>query len=463
MLFRRMFSMLHARDRLARASRLTRRIRPVSAFGTRAVSALGALAVLAVLAFPATRAAAQDTSAASRPDSLAARIEALERSVKLLREQLAAQASSGATTRSRSPIEFSGRILMNAFINQGRSNNVDVPTFAVPAAKSFQDHSGGASFRQTILSFTAQGAKLWGADASASLEGDFFGGVQTGAGGRLLFPEPRLRIAKLTLAWETGELMVGQDVSLITPVLPVGLAALGEPTFAGSGHLWAWLPQVRVTKTLGASGPVTWALQGALVSPWGGHWLAGDVDSTDFGERTRLPFVQARLRARWGEEEMRGEVGVGVHYGWIATLGDTNLTSNAVSLTWQVPFTSWMEMRGEAYTGQVLQGLGDGGAGQNFGQNALGKKIPLRDTGGWLQLNFKPDAGWTLGFGAGRSQPNDSDLPDITRNDLAEAHMIWRPGGLPVISLELKEIQTTYRATGLSRTRQVNLGFGVEF
>ena len=457
-----MFGMLHGRERLGNASRMTRQWRRESA-PRQMRRRWTALSIVLSLAGPASRAQAQDTSVAAKADSMAARLEALERSVKLLREQLAAQAGSAASSRSRSPIEFSGRILLNAFYNKGRSNNVDVPTFAVPAAKPFQDQSAGASFRQTILSLSSQGAKLWGADASGMIETDFFGGVQTWAGGRQQFSGARLRIARAMLTWETGELMIGQDVSLITPIIPVGLSSLGEPSFSGSGHLWSWLPQIRATKSLGESGGIHWALQGALVAPWGGSWLKGDVDSTDIGERSRKPFVQARLRARWGEEEMRGEIGVGGHYGWLGTAGDSSLTTSAVAVTWQVPLVTWAEVRGEWYTGQMLQGLGDGGAGQNFGQNALGKPIPLRDTGGWVQVNVKPDAGLLLGLGLGQSQPTEGDLPDITRNALFEAHAIWRPGGLPVVSLEVKEIQTTYRATGLARTRQVNLGFGVEF
>ena len=415
---------------------------------------------------PAGAARAQGTPAKPAVDSHAERLEQLERSVKLLREQLQAQAAVSATSKSRSPIEFGGRILVNGFINSGRSNNLDVPTVAVaPTANAgYQGRSAGATFRQTILSLSAQGAKLWGADVSGFIEADFFGGQQGGAGGRKLFPEPRLRIARATIAWETVELMVGQDVPLLTPVEPTGLAALGSPSFAVAGNLWFWLPQVRLTAKLGETGPVRWAVQGAVVAPWsGGDVIAGDADQADIGERQRAPMLEARLRARWGEDDMRGEFGVAGHFGWLGTAGDTTLTTSAVAVSWVVPMVSWAEVRGEAYTGQMLRGLGGGGAGQNFGANAAGAPIPLRDTGGWAQLNLKPDASWTVGLGAGRSEPNSEDRPTRMRNDAFEVHTIWRPGGLPLIGLELKEIQSTYRTGGLSRTRQVNLSVGVEF
>ena len=427
--------------------------------------------IFAFVLLGTTRAAlrAQDTprstaaDSAARADSLLARLERAEAAIKLMREQLNAQAGSAVQSRSRAGLEFSGRVFMNAFVNSGRSNNIDVPQVAVAPAvgAGYQDRSAGASFRQTTLALSAQGGKLWGADASAFVEGDFFGGVQSGAGGRKLFPEPRLRIARATLKWSDVELMVGQDVPLITPIEPASVASSGSPEFAVAGNLWFWLPQIRATMEF--AGPVRIALQGALLAPWsGGDILAGDADAADIGERQRLPMVQTRVRARWGMDETEGEVGLGVHYGLLGTAADTSLVSFAVALSWRVPVASWLDVRGEAYAGQMLKGLGGGGAGQNFGTNALAQTVPMRDVGGWLQLNFKPDATWQIGGGAGRSEPNKDDRPVRQRNDAFEVHATWRPGGLPFIGVELREIQSTY-AAGLFRTRQVNLAVGVEF
>lgn len=427
--------------------------------GARATT--GALLALSLAAAP--RATAQDTTAAHKLDSLAAQVEQLTRAVAVLKEQVATQAASAAGTRSRAAIEFSGRVLFNGFWNSGRSNNVDVPTYAVPSVRAGQDASLGGTMRQTIIALQVNGPKVWGAEASGFVETDFFGGTQSGAGGRPFLPLPRFRVARATLRWEAHEVMVGQDVTLLGPIAPEGLAALGTTGYAGAGHLWAWMPQVRTTHQLGASGGVAWALQTALVAPWGGHWLRGDADSTDFGERTRKPFLQARLRARWGEEESRGEIGVAGHYGWISTGADSSVTTSAVAVSFQVPLTSWLEVRGEGYSGQVLAGLGDGGAGQNFASGSLFGPAPLHDTGGWVQVSMRPAPGVTLGGGCGRSNPDAADAPVILRNDLCQAHLIWRPGGLPVIALDVREIQTTRQATGLARTRQVNLAFGVEF
>ena len=426
---------------------------------TRLAAGAAALLLLATAAVAGPAVAlAQDTTRATSPDSLAARLQRAEAAIELLRQQLGAQASSAVQSRSRASLEFSGRIIANAFYNKGRANNFDVPQVAVVQAAGYQDRSSGGTLRQTMLSLSAQGMKLWGADASAYLETDFFGGQQNAPGDRPDFPEPRIRIARATLRWANAELMVGQDVPLITPVEPMSTASTGFPTFARAGNLWFWLTQVR--GTIETSGKVRWGLQAALLAPWsGGDMIAGDADGGDIGERQRLPQIEMRVRARWGEEEMRGEIGVGVHQAWLGTATDSTISSQAIAVTAQLPLTSWLEFRAEAYSGQALRGLGGGGVGQNVG--AAG--APVRDVGGWFQLNLKPTAQWTLGAGCGMSHPEAADQPARLKNDVCELHTLWRPGGLPFVGLEYREIQTTYPVVGLLRLRHVNLGVGVEF
>lgn len=419
---------------------------------------LALLGAILTLIAGTSAAVAQDTTRGALPDSLAARLSKAEEAIELLRQQLSAQASASVQSRSRASLEFSGRIIANAFFNKGRANNFDVPQVAVVQAAGYQDRSAGGTLRQTMLSLSAQGGKLWGADASAYLETDFFGGQQNAPGDRPDFPEPRIRIARATLRWANAELMVGQDVPLITPVEPVSTASTGFPTFVRAGNLWFWLTQVR--GTIETSGNVRWGLQAALLAPWsGGDVIAGDADGGDLGERQRLPQVEMRVRARWGEEEMRGEIGLGVHQAWLGTAADTTISSRAIALTALLPLTSWLEFRAEAYSGQALRGLGGGGVGQNIG--AAG--APIRDVGGWFQLNVKPSATWMVGAGCGMSHPEAADQPARLKNDVCELHTLWRPGGLPFVGIEYREFQTTYPVVGLQRLRHMNIGVGVEF
>src|SRR5215208_3075387 len=100
-------------------------------------------------------ASAQDsteaTPADSTLDSLRARLERAEEAIELLRQQMAAQASSEVRTRSRARLELSGRLLVNAFANnRQRVNNVDVPQFTAPDVdQALKRGSMGLVARQT--------------------------------------------------------------------------------------------------------------------------------------------------------------------------------------------------------------------------------------------------------------------------------------------------------------------------
>src|SRR5512145_1450656 len=83
---------------------------------------IGAAALLAAMPFPAP---AQQT----RADSLAERLRRAEAAIEILQTQVAEQAQTAAQTRSRMRLELTGRILMNAFGNSRRVNNVDNPQF----------------------------------------------------------------------------------------------------------------------------------------------------------------------------------------------------------------------------------------------------------------------------------------------------------------------------------------------
>jgi hypothetical protein len=157
---------------------------------------------------------------------------------------------------------------------------------------------------------------------------------------------------------------------------------------------------------------------------------------------------------------MAGDIGVGVHQGWLATKGDSLLTSSAVAVDFKLPLTSWLDLRGEAYQGQALKGLGGGGIGQGTGLNG----VPVHDEGGWAQVNFKPSSRVLLGAGYGMDDPRDSDLGPGSRlkNVVREAHIHLRPGGPFVLGVEYRRLETTY-STGMLANDHVNLSMGIEF
>lgn len=409
---------------------------------------------------------AAQTRADSLADSLAAvadRIARTEELLKMLRQQVAQLAREKSGTASKTELTFSGRVLANGFVTDGRANLNDVPTVALAPLTppggdvAAFDGSAGGSFRQTTLAMSLRGPSWWGGRVTARAEADFFGGVQDGSGGRRQFPEPRLRIATASVQWTHGSLGLGQDTPLTSDVVPVTTSAIGLPLFAGAGHLWFWLPQVRAgVQTAGA---VRIALDGAITAPWAGEAMSADsVDRIDAAERAQRPSLQARLALRWGEDERAGLLGVGAHYGWIQRATGEQVESKLVSVMLHAPLAEWIELRGTWYRGEALRGLGGGGVSQSFGTGG----VPLRDTGGWAQLVLAPVRTVQLVGGCGVSDPDDAQTPVRRHNRHCEGGVTWRPGGLPLFGVSYRRISTGY-AAGTQVVRHLNFVTGVEF
>jgi hypothetical protein len=416
-----------------------------------------AAGVLAAWLAMAGSARAQDTTKVSR-DSIAARLDRAEEQLRLLQQELADEAQTRVTTRSRMSLEFTGRVLVTGFSNSRRVNNVDDPQFVRPDTASGLPQGGaGMAIRQTSLGLAVNAPQVFGGNFHGDLDVDFYGGQQPSTGGRT-FPLLRLRTARAMVKWTHGELMIGQDAPLIASGNPTSLAALGTPDFAGAGNLWLWLPQVRAGLETG--GKVSVGIQGAVLAPTSGDPANVFDTDDDVAEHSSRPYLQGRVHVRWGADEMAGDIGVGVHQGWLATKGDSLLTSSAVAVDFKLPLTSWFELRGEGYRGQALKGLGGGGIGQGTGLNG----VPVHDEGGWAQVNFKPSSRLLLGAGYGMDDPRDSDLGPGSRlkNVVREAHIHLRPGGPFVLGVEYRRLETTY-STGMLANDHVNLSVGIEF
>jgi hypothetical protein len=268
--------------------------------------------------------------------------------------------------------------------------------------------------------------------------------------------------------------MIGAETPLISDLNPMSLAAVGIPAFSGAGNLWNWLSQVRITRELATMGrgsrSIRWAIQGAVLAPYSNTVAVGEPDAVDAGERSRRPAIEARLRARWGEAEAErpstgttmigdrgGEIGIGMHRGWVATAPGVLEGSHAVSLDAHVVPFGGVELRGEAYAGQVLRGLGGGGIAQNFGP--LG--APVRDVAAWAQFNVQPHAVLVTGIGCGVDLVDPDANPARLQNTACAAHVTWRPMQPLVFGVEYRQLGTRF-ATGTRGARHLNLVLGFE-
>jgi hypothetical protein len=310
--------------------------------------------------------------------------------------------------------------------------------------------------RVTVLAIVPEFA---GGAIAGELDVDFFGGQQPSTGGRT-FPLLRIRKAFAELTWSRFAVLVGQESPPIAEVSPSSIASIGFPDFAGSGNLWLWIPQVRLAADLPPTSGVRLGAEVSALAPTSGEPQAAFFTQPDAAERSGRPYLQGRLRGRWGAGENEGEVSFGGHYGWLRDSTGGQIASKALAVSVWTPLAAGFELRGEAFTGQALAGLGGGGVGQNMVRNG----VPVRAKGGWVQLNWRA-GGWELGAGSGIDDPDDEDLVAASRlrNTAFEGHVIWRR--LPVvIGLEGRGLRTRYSSpVGTRSAAHVNLAVGLEF
>ncbi|MEO8139778.1 MAG: hypothetical protein ABI742_09035 [Gemmatimonadota bacterium] len=358
-------------------------------------------------------------------------------------------------------VSFSATVLLNGFYTSAKSNNTDLPQIAVlkSAGDSFPTAGLGGTMRQTRVQARAFAGGVLGGDFTSELDVDFWGGQQPSNGGRT-FPLLRIRRAWAEMNWGRFRLLMGQEAPPIAELNPSSLGSVGLSSLSSSGNLWLWIPQIRATGEIVPGKKARLELEGAVLAPTGYTAQGAFVTQPDVAEQSRRPYLQSRLRLRWGSGAHPGEIGVGAHIGWLATAGDSLLDSRAAAVTVQIPLGKQLEFRGEAFTGRGIAGLGGGAIGQNFGLNG---RI-VRTHGGWGQLLFRPTAAVELGASFGIDDPKDADL-DITtqrlKNRTIGGHIHWRPAPL-VLGIEYRQIETTYGA-GTAKLGHVNLAVGAEF
>jgi len=416
--------------------------------------------VLAVMLLTGTLAAQQTPP---QDTSLAARLERAERLLQMVQQQLNELAAAPRVEpRSKNHVELSGLVLVNGFFNNGRVNNSDVPQVAdrPDTTGAPVSHLGG-TVRQTQFALTADAPRFAGGSFTGELDMDFYGGQMNTPGGRT-WPLLRIRRIRAEVDWPHAWVMFGQEAPPIAETNPSSLAQVGLVGFDRSGNLWAWIPQVRVGAELGDIMKV--GLEGSVLAPTAWDFQGVGVFNTqpDRAERTRRPFLEGRLRVRWDRTDTEGEISLGGHYGWLISALDTLVTTRALAASARFTLTRYLEVRGEAFTGQALSTLGGGGIGSNLGVG----NVPVRTHGGWGQLNLRPHPAVEVGGGFGLDDPNDADLDPATawlRNASWEGHVQWRPAPL-VLGVEFRRIETTYGpALGNVFVNHINVAAGFAF
>jgi len=354
-------------------------------------------------------------------------------------------------------VEVTGLVLVNGFFTNARVNNSDVPQFVDSLAPA---SAVGGTIRQTRLGLLVTDPDVLRGSFSGEVDVDFFGGQQPSSGGRT-FPLLRLRRAVGIVSWAHAQVLFGQESPLVAERSPRSLASVGFPDFAAAGNLWLWLPQFRATLEQGYT--LRLAEQVAVLAPTSGTAQGLFNTQPDSAERSRRPYLQARVRLAWGPSDDPSEIAIGGHLGWLAS-ADTVFQSRAVTADARFKLGP-VELLAEAFSGKALAGLGGGGIGQSFGPTGEA----VRTKGGWGQLNVRPRREVIVGGGCGIDDPDDGDLSDALgnprgrlKNFVCEGHVDVRPTGPLVFGIEFRRLETTY-PSGKFTANHLNLAAGYRF
>ena len=138
------------------------------------------------------------------------------------------------------------------------------------------------------------GPVIAGAQTSASVNLDFFGGSTTSSFGYTsLGGYVRMRDSEIDLAWNRSRVQLGYFGPLISPLSPTSFATVAQPALAASGNLWIWSPQVSFEQDLPLRTQRGLSLEAGLISPPSPAYNSTQLDSPV--EASRRPGAEGRI------------------------------------------------------------------------------------------------------------------------------------------------------------------------
>ncbi len=357
----------------------------------------------------------------------------LDERVKVNEARIAEQAQTKVESSQKFPVWLYGTLLFNAFSNSkdpsSALGNYGLVTGVAPS---------GATMRQTILGFAFQGPDLpGGGHVEGSLETDFWAGPSAPSDNWL-----RIRRAGISLDWPETTIFAGQDKALISPYQPNSFAEVGVPALAGSGNLWFWLPQIRVSHTFKFSADSGMDVQGAVLQAGSFFSNAAQPASPSIYPGDVSPAFEARV-AFWHNkaEERKWEVAPGFHVS-STSVNSTGLVTRIGSLDWLARPVSKIEVKGTAYYGENVAALG--GLGNGFYFPASWPARPVVSGGGWSQLAFplNPHLTFNLFGGLEKDDAGATLGPAIARTASFAGNAVFHLRSNVLLSLEAQRLLT---------------------
>jgi hypothetical protein len=398
----------------------------------------------------------------------------------ILKSASAQQQQTKVESSSRLPVRLTGLVLFNSFVNQGMIDQIDLPSSALLPSTTSSNTSTGASLRQTVLGLEGTGPVLGGAQTSARVSMDFFGGV-TGSATSGPAGTVRLRTAAITAAWTHDTLEADYDTPLISPLSPDSFATVAQPSLAWSGNLWTWAPQFLWTHSLPlARADRAFTFQLGLLDTQTLNAASNLTQrSTGAGEASGQPSYETRLAYNSGKDEHHFELGIGGLYGRQDYKGNQRVDTWATTADWRIPFGNRVDLSGELYRGR---GLGDLGGGAyrntvtyNFPNSTATYLRALDAEGGWLQWSYKLSSTLSAHASIGQDSASGNELRNsvplsgaspiffYARNRTIVGNLIFRPWSSIIVSPEYRRLQSWPILGGVNTANIYTLTFGYQF
>jgi hypothetical protein len=390
------------------------------------------------------------------------RLTLLEENHRLLSDRLEEQYQTKVESASRYRTKLTGIVLLNAFKNDSRVENVELPGLALRPNATDTGGTFGMTALQSAVGFETYGPELGSGRVSAGLQMDFFGEAPSSAHSAS-WGSFRLRTATVRVDWARTSLVVGQDTPFVSPLSPTSVASLAYPAFFYSGNLWSWIPQARIDHRVRVGELSTLTIQGGIFDP--------------VTRGSRQPAYGTRLAFSHGDADRPLTIGVGGFYGR-QDRGLGHIADGwAGTADWLIPLGSRFEVSGEFFRGRALGNLG---ATQNrsvifdgLETDPLSQMTGLNTIGGWAQLHFKASSTVEFNVAQGEDHPYRRDLlrfvpaggssTAISKNKTGMFNVIYRPRTDLLFSMEYRRLNTSRVSVGREIANHFNLGVGVLF
>ena len=355
----------------------------------------------------------------------AAQTERIQEQASVQSEEIKTEAQTKIATSQRFSMALTGMFLFDSFLFTQGNSSTYIPDNYNPYA--FDNSPAGATLRQSIIGFDFGGPQLpGGGQVHGSLSLDFW--AQNGTND--IF---RIRRGVLSFDWKNRSVIVGQDKSLMAPLQPTSFVWVGIPPLSGAGNLWLWRPQVRYEERVPFSTNTRAVLQAAVLETdesYTAPYLPASAEVY-----SGRPALEARFafEHQWSDDT-RMAIGIGGHASESHILGES-IPSTVLSMDGLYKPLSKLELSGTIFHGENFADLGGDPPGVTLRGQTV---IPIRGSGGWIQVALPLTNRLTFDIYGGRQLNNRDDLDsyEVYRTLTYASNVLYRISPNVIIGFE---------------------------